>query len=613
MNEEVEKRGCIYEFGNFVLYPRERILLAADSPVHLADKVFDTLLLLVENNGRLLTKDEMMSALWQESFVEESNLAKNVSRLRKILNAGGTQFIETLPKRGYRFRADVKESEVDTRLLVHRHLRVKISQSIQDGDDLNTQTGGPALNEVRSIAVLPFQPLDPRLVDDIFGLGVSDALITQLNRAGKIQVRPTSSILKYNVLEQEAVSIGRELQVDAILEGRFQRSENKFRLSVQLLQTSTGKSLWADIFDTDFEHIFIVQDKIATSIIGGFTKKLGDGTLANFTKRDTENVEAYKEYLKGRYYWTKRTIEGFDKALRCFQKAIDVDPLYALAYAGIASIYNIFPLIDGYDPRDYFPKAKAAALQALEIDETLAEAHSAFGLAILHYDWNWSGAEVSFQHAIKLNPNYSSAYELLGVYLCRLGRIGEAIAALKKAQEIDPLSPINATWLAEVFRYHGETDASIRIHQDTLRSFPDFYPAHYHLAFSYIDSGRLDDAEAHCERAVRLSGENSLTLSLQGILQVALTNKQGVQETLNRLLQLRAEKYISGANIASVYSAAGDKEKAVEWLQTALGEHDPYLTWIKFDREFDGLRQDSRFQDILQKVGLAGTGVEILH
>lgn len=198
------------------------------------------------------------------------------------------------------------------------------------------------------------------------------------------------------------------------------------------------------------------------------------------------------------------------------------------------------------------------------------------------------------------------------VSICaEVDRIGEAIAALKKAQEIDPLSPINATWLAEVFRYHGEIDASIRIHQDTLRSFPDFYPAHYHLAVSYIDRGRLDDAKAHCERAVRLSGENSLTLSLQGILQVALKNERGVRKTLNRLLQLRAEKYVSGANIASVYAAAGDEEKAIEWLETALVEHDPYLTWIKFDREFDSLRPDPRFQDLLQKVGLGGTG--ILH
>jgi tetratricopeptide (TPR) repeat protein len=282
--------------------------------------------------------------------------------------------------------------------------------------------------------------------------------------------------------------------------------------------------------------------------------------------------------------------------------------LYARAYAGIAAIYNVLPLIDGHDPRDYFPKAKAAALQALAIDETLAEAHTAFGLAIMHYDWNWSGAEVSFQHAISLNPNFSDVYELLGVYLCRLGRISEAISALKKALEIDPLSPINATWLAEVFRYSGRIDASIRIHEDTLRSFPDFYPAHYHLAFSYIDIGRLSDAEFHCDRAVRLSGENSLTLSLQGILQIAMKNESKVNETLARMLQLRAERYISGANIASVYAAAGDKEEAFKWLETALVERDPYLTWLKFDGEFDNLRQDARFQVILQKVGLAETG-----
>jgi len=607
MKEEGDTRDRIYEFGNFVLYPRERILLAADTPVHLTDKVFDTLLLLIENNGRLLSKEEMIAALWNESFVEEGNLAKNISRLRKILNTDGGSLIETLPKRGYRFRADVKEFNGDTRLLVHRHLRVKVLQSLQNDDEQQTFTSAPSLDQVRSIAILPFQPLDPNLSDDVFGLGISDALITQLNRAGKMQVRPTSAILKYNVREQDPCSIGRELQVDAVLEGRFQRSEDKFRLSVQMLQTATGRSLWADVFDTNFEHIFAVQDKIADSIVGGFTKRLGSESLASAPKRDTENVEAYKEFIKGRYYWTKRTTEGFDKALRCFQKAIDIDPLYALAYAGIAGIYNIFPLIDGYDPRDYFPKAKAAALQALEIDENLAEAHTAFGLAILHCDWNWSGAEVSFLHAIKLNPNFSGVHELLGTFLCRVGRIGEAIIALKKAQEIDPLSPINATWLAEVFRYHGEIDASVRIHQDTLRSFPDFYLAHYHLAFSYIDLGRLDDAEVHSERAVRLSGENSLTLSLQGILQIALGNNERVHQTLNRLLELRAEKYISGANIASVYAAAGDNEKAIEWLETAFTENDPYLTWMTFDREFESLRHDARFQVLLQKVGLAET------
>lgn len=605
MDELTDNKGLIYEFGKFVLDPRERVLLADGKSVHLSDKVFDTLLFLIQHNGRLLTKDEMMASIWEESFVEESNLAKNISRLRKILNSDDVQMIETLPRRGYRFRADVREIDDETNLLVHRRLRVKFSQTSENDEERQELTGAASLNAVHSIAVLPFQPLDSRTIDDIFGLGITDALITQLNRAGQVQVRPTSSILKYDVLNQDAVSAGRELQVDAILEGRFQRLENKLRLTVQMLQTANGESLWADSFNTEVDDIFTVQDNIALRIMGALNTKLSDEAEARLKKRDTENVEAYKEYLRGRFYWNKRTSEGYDTALECFRKAIEIDPLYALAYAGLADIYNLLPFYDGFAPRDYFPKAKAAALKALELDGTLAEAHAALGLAILNYDWNWPGAEVSFQLAITLNPNHSTGYELLGVYLCRMGRVGEAIAALKKAHELDPLSPINATWLAEVFRYYGETEASIRLHEETLKSYPEFYLAHYHLAFSYMDVGRLDKAESHCEIAVNLSHENSLTLSLQGILQATLGNEAAVQKTLNKLLQMKAEKYISGANIASVYAASGNEEKAIEWLETALQERDPNLTWVKFDKEFHCLGQNPRFQNLLREVGLA--------
>ncbi|MDQ3132961.1 MAG: winged helix-turn-helix domain-containing protein, partial [Acidobacteriota bacterium] len=605
MNKGVENKGFIYEFGKFVLDPHERVLLADGKPVHLADKVFDTLLLLIQHNGRLLTKDEMMTTLWEESFVEESNLAKNISRLRKILNTDGFELIETLPKRGYRFRADVKEIDGETSLLVHRSLRVKFSQTVENDDEQKTLIDPTSLDEIHSIAVLPFQPLGAKANDDFFGLGITDALITQLSRAGQIDVRPTSAILKYDFLEQDAVSAGQQLQVDAVLEGKFQRLENKLRLTVQMLRTHNGNSLWADSFNAEVEDIFAVQDQIAGRVVGALSKKLTDEAQARLKKRDTENVEAYQQYLKGRFYWNKRTIEGYDEALECFEKAIEIDPSYALAYAGLADIYNLLPLYDGFAPHDYFPKAKANALKALFIDGNLAEAHAALGLAILHYDWNWSGAEVSFQNAIKLNPNYSAAYQLLGVYLCRVDRISEAIIALKKAQELDPLSPINAVWLAEVLRYYGETEASIRLHLETLESFPDFFLAHYHLAFSYIDCGRFESAEFYREKAVSLSNENSLTLSLQGILQAALGNKSAVQETLNKLLKMKAEKYISSANIASVYAASHNEEKAIEWLETALIERDPNLTWIKFDKEFEFLGRNPRFQTLLQEVGLA--------
>ncbi|MBA3351360.1 MAG: PD40 domain-containing protein, partial [Blastocatellia bacterium] len=432
-----------------------------------------------------------------------------------------------------------------------------------------------------------------------------DALITQLGRAGEIQVRATSSILKFNVLEQDAVAVGRELHVDAVLQGNFQRLENKLRLTVQMLRSRNGNSIWADSFNAEIEDIFEVQDRIAERVVGALREKLSDEARAKLTKRDTENVEAYQQYLEGRFFYSKRSTDGYDAALKCFQKAIDIDPAYALAHAGLADIFNLLPVYDGFAPREYFPKAKAAALKALVIDGNLAEAHSALGLAILHYDWNWEGAEVSFRNAVRLGPNYAAAYQLLGVYFLRGDRIGDALIALQKARELDPFSPINAVWLAEVLRHYGETDASIQLHLETLGTFPDFFLAHYHLAFSYMDAGRLDEAELHRERAVALSNENSLTLSLQGILQAAMGTTSAAQQTLEKLLRMKKEKYISSANIASVYAALKNEAKAIEWLETGLTERDPNLTWIKFDAEFRFLKPNPRFQAILQEVGLA--------
>ena len=609
MNEATENTGMKYEFGKFVLDPHERVLFADGEPTHLSDKVFDTLLLLVRNNGQLLTKGEMMGSIWEESFVEESNLAKNISRLRKILDTDGVELIETLPKRGYRFRADIRRIDGETSLLVHRRLRMKVSRS--DGDDATSAErrvhADPSIEEIRSIAVLPFQPLGGKTDEDFFGLGITDALITQLTRAGEIEVRPTSSIIRFNSQPQDAVSAGRALQVDAVLEGNYQRLEGRLRLTVQMLRSRDGSSLWADSFVAEFEDIFDLQDRVAERVVGALRKKLSDEAKAKLTKRYTRNVAAYQEYLKGRFFYNQRTAEAYDDAIACYEKAIEIDPNYALAYAGLADIYNLLPIYDGFAPREYFPKAKAAALKALYIDGDLAEAHSALGLAILHFDWNWSGAEVSFQNAIKLDPNYAAGCQLLGVYFLRIDRIGDALIALKKARELDPFSPINAVWLAEVLRHCGETDASIRLHLETLESFPDFFLAHYHLAFSYVDAGLLKKADFHRERAVTLSRENSLTLSLQGLLQAAMGDMAAAQQTLEKLLSIRRQKYISAVNIASVYAALKNEAKSIEWLEAGLKDRDPNLTWINFDREFRFLDRKAQFQSILNEVGLSDT------
>jgi Tol biopolymer transport system component/tetratricopeptide (TPR) repeat protein len=425
-----------------------------------------------------------------------------------------------------------------------------------------------------------------------------------------VQVRPTSSIIRFNTGEQDAVSAGRELQVDAVLEGNYQRLDGRLRLTVQMLQSSDGTSVWADSFVAEFEDIFDLQDRVAERVVGALRKKLSDEAKSKLTKRYTKNVEAYEEYLKGRFFYNQRSAEGYDSAIACYGRAIEIDPSYALAYAGLADIYNLLPVYDGFAPREYFPKAKAAALKALYLDGDLAEAHSALGLAILHYDWNWSGAEVSFRNAIKLDPNYANAHMLLGVFFLRVDRIGDALIALKKARELDPFSPINAVWLAEVLRHCGETETSIQLHLETLESFPEFFLAHYHLAFSYVDAGLLKEAAFHRERAVTLSRENSLTLSLQGILQAATGDTAGAQTTVSKLLQIKKEKYISSVNIASVYAAMGNEPKTLQWLETGLTERDPNLTWIAFDSEFKFLKLHPRFQTLLQEVGLAEKGAE---
>jgi Tol biopolymer transport system component/TolB-like protein/Tfp pilus assembly protein PilF len=612
MGETADSKGLIYEFGKFVLDPQERVLLADGEPVHLADKVFDTLCVLIQNNGKLLTKDEMMSSIWEESFVEEGNLAKNVSRLRKILNSDGVQLIETVPRRGYRFRADVRQMESGTDMLVHRHLRIKLTQTSGNDDELESRKSETGRDEIHSIAVLPFQPLDAHDADDIFGLGITDALITQLNRAGQIQVRPTSSIIKYNFPGRNTVSAGRELQVDAILEGRFQRFENKLRLTVQMLHTTNGDSLWADSFHADIQDIFAIQDQIAGRVVGALTKKLSDEAETRLKKRQTENVEAFQEYLKGRFYWNKRNAGDLKKAAACFERAIAIDPDFALAYAGIADIYNQFPTYDELAPRDSFPKAKAAALRALELDETLAEAHASLGFTLLNYDWNWGGAEVSFQQAIKLNPNYAMAHLWYGTLLLRQERFGEAIVALKKAQHLDPSSPMISTWMAEALNYCGETETAIALHRATLDQFEDFFPAYYHLTLIYANSGRFDEARETAKKALSLSHEISLISSLLAVLHITLGETDAAEEILATLLEKRGKGYVAEANIAEIYANLGNKNEALNWLETACTERDPNLTWLKVDKPYKELHGDPRFQKLLKQVGLAETEARML-
>ncbi len=587
--------GKIFRFGKFTLNADEHTLSIDGKALHLPTKEFEILLLLIENNHQLLTKEQMMSAVWDDTFVEESNLAQYISRLRKILNTDGQEYIKTFSKRGYRFAAAVKISEINPGL--ERRIRLQITEQ--------NRPPPKKLGEIDSLAVLPFYLLGFQKDEEFLGLGLTDALITQLTRTAQIVVRPTRTILKYAESTQPLTEIVSELGVDAVLQGSFQKSANRLRLSVQMLEAESENIIWAEVFNAEIEDIFAVQDEIAQRIVSALNKKLSAESQANLTRHYTENIEAYQEYLKGRFYWNKRSPENLWKALAHFEKAIEIEPLYALAYTGIAAVYEALPLLDELPPRQAFPRAKAAVLKALEIDPELAEAHTSLGICLMNYDWNWQGAQIAFKKALDLNDKYAAGHQIYATFLLRAGRFADAIIELEKARALDPLSPVINTWLAEAFTYLGEYEAAIMLHRETIKFSPDYFLAYYHLTLAYLLDRQLDEAVKTSEIAIRLSNDISLTRFSSVFLQIVSGSREEARTALENLIASRERKYVSAVNIASCCAAFERRDETIRWLEIGVEEKDPNLTWVKVDNEFDFLREDARFLKILKEVNLA--------
>ena len=480
MSEIIENKPVIYEFGRFVLDPQERILLADGEPIHLTDKVFDTLLLLIEHNGKLLTKEEMIRALWTESFVEEGNLAKNISRLRKILNADGVSRIETLPKRGYRFQAEVKQIDGATSLLVHRRLRVKITQeteieepeteikeiaqprpsnkiaaylapglllilfAVGAGLYLNRKAEIPP-SKINSIAVLPLKSLTAEESNKALGLGLTDALISKLGSLRTITVRPTSAVAKFVETEADALEIGRRLNVDAVLEGTIQQSEDRLRINARLIKVRTGEQLWTEKFDEPVTNIFALQDRLSNKIARTLSFELSSAEQTQLARRQTENVEAYEKYLRGRFYQNQNTESGLTKAVEFYEQAIALDRQFAEAHAGLADALLILYNFDLRPPDEIVPRAKQSLDRALQLNPNLSDAYSALALIQFLSERNWPAAEKSLQRAIELNHNNADAYLRHGYFLTAVGKFDEALTKWEKALQLNPLSPIIQT------------------------------------------------------------------------------------------------------------------------------------------------------------------------
>lgn len=588
MPSESPKR--IYKFGPFEIDMDRYLLMRDGKLVPLSPKVFETLIFLIENRGSVVKKDEIMSRVWPDTFVEESNLAQNIFLLRKALGEEKTEhrYIITIPGVGYRFVAHVFESFT------------------QPSTKITAPEIATTVDSVRSIAVLPFTNLVKESGDEFLGPGIADALIMRLSSIRHLKVRPTTAVLKYSDSIHDPLAIGRELNVDALLDGVYQRIGEQIRVSVQLVSVPNGLTLWATRFDEHFTNIFAIQDSISEQVVRSLALKLSGDEKNQLAKSYTDNAEAFNLYIKGRYFWNQRSVESIKKGLDYAQQAIALDPTYAPAYVGLADSYN---LLGGQHsvlpPRESFPKARSAVLRALEIDERMAEAYASLAFINCCLEWDWPTAEQNYLKAIALKPNYPTAHHWYGELLITAGRFAEGMVELRMAQELDPLSlAINAD-LAAAFYYARQYDRSENQLENLLDLNSNFVRARVILGKVWTQKGEHVKAIEMLQSAVELSGDDPVTL---GALAHTLALAQQAREAnkiVDDLLRSRPRRYISAGNIATIYIGLDKKELAFDWLEKAYQNKDIQVVWLKVSPVFDPLREDPRFTKLLERVSPA--------
>jgi len=656
----MEQKGSrFYEFGPFRLDASERLLVRDGQPVPLTPKVFDILMVLVQYHGRILEKEDVLKAVWKETIVEEGNLTRNVSTLRKALgeHPNDPQYIETIPWRGYRFVADVNEvSYGSSELILEEHSRSRIV--IEALDDSNgsvafDRTGQCSEGEmgatrlgakedkkwssrtlsaaavilvlltagalslwlsskpnasvsslaIKSIAVLPFKPIGQEERDEYLELGVADTLITRLSSLKGIAVRPTSAVRKYAGLEQDPVDAGRELKVEAVLDGSIQKLGDRVRVTVRLLSTGDGLALWSYKCDDYCADVFGAQDSITERVANALMVTLSGEEQKLLAKHYTEDTKAYQLYLRGRFFWNKRTADGLNKGIQYFQQAIDQDPNYALAYAGIAQSYIPLGRYGYMSPTLACEKANAAALEALEMDDTLAEAHSAMGV-IKEWTWHWDDAAREYQRAIELNPNYSSARQWYSEYLLEMGRREEAFEQIRMAQEIDPTSLALNAWIGFSYYYDRQYDRAIEHYRTALELDPNFVTTHWFVGLTYAEKRRFDEAIAELQKAVDISKG---AVQIKADLAYAYGLSGSKREALARLKEIKdLSKSERGFafDLAVIYAGLGEKELVLRWLEKAYDERSVLLKKLKGDPRLDLVRADPRFTNLLRRIGL---------
>src|ERR1700756_3558218 len=645
MHEAHQIRGRL-RFGVFELDPRAGELRKHGLRVRLQEQPFRVLEMLLEHAGKVVSREELQKKLWPaDTFVDfDHGLNKAINKIRGALgdSAESPRFVETVSRRGYRFLAEVKDADAAPARTPEPAIQPHQPQPAAEDPERPNLPGklaevkNPSLSyawkilvlvlllmaaslaiwklhswnrpssAIRSLAVLPFESLSNDASQDYFADGMTDELISDLGQISALRVFSRTSVISYKRARKPLPQIARELSVDAVVEGTVLRSGNEVRITAQLIEASADKHLWSQSYEGELRNTLALQNDVARAIADQIRINLNPAEQAALKKVRAVNPEAFESYLKGRYFWNKRTAEGLNVALAYFNQAIDEDPTIAQAYSGLADTYALLGdwQYAVMTPMEALPKAKAAAIKALELDSALGEAHNSLAFCLDGFEWDFDSAGKEFQRAIELNPNYATAHHWYAWHLGLLGRYDDALAEMRKAENLDPLSLIINSDLAELLVVAHSYDESIQQSRKTIEMDPNFALAHNQLAQAYLQKHLYDEAVAELRKAVQLSGSSPTCIANLARAYVASGKRSEAIKLLNDLEKRSIHGYSNASEIATIYASLGDTDQAMNWLEKAYEER--FNPGVLLRPGFDPLRSDPRFHNLLHLVGLPG-------
>jgi len=616
----ISTESKIVEFEGYRLDVPKRVLSdAAGETVKLMPKAFDILAFLAQNSDRVVSKDELLAAMWPDTIVEENNLTQNISALRRVFGEkpNENRFIATIPGRGYRFVAEVSPVEAGGSL-VPKQTDVQAEPILPKMDEVSlfrkwwpvlavvpllavlayfifwpTQTGG----KVQLLAVLPFKPITAETRDEALELGMADSLITKLAAGNDLRVLPLGAVRGLISQDTDPQTVGRRIGVDAVLDGVMQIAGDRLRVSAKLIRVADGRQLWAGQFEEASRDIFTVQDLISQRVASALAVPLS----AKNKSQNTANPQAYELFMRGKYHAYKLVKDEVQKGIAYYEQAISLDPSYALAYVELANAYRAMVLTNDASPNEMMPRAKAAAVKAVELDVNLAEGWTSLAASSFWFDWDWHAAESNFKRALEADPNSASAHAFYGHLLSNVGRHPEATKEIRRAREIDPMNPVFSAMEGQILFFAGREPDSSVVLQSNIDLDPNFWLAHLFFCRNYISKGMLEQALVSANRAKEITHGNAEATGTAAYILAKMGRMQEAKQVLAELESRKDKPFLAYAT-AQVHMALGDKERAIDLLEQAYKQREPLMVFMKVEPKWNELRSEPRFIELMNKM-----------